>query len=109
MKNLQHFIFACALWACAWYALIQPVTWISNVFAFFTWAVFVLMILSTLESKAIIKSYQDGKHAPEWFDHLTYLPVIVMCAAMGHYGKAFAWSITYIFDLNNRHRALKKS
>lgn len=110
MKNFKHFIVACALWSLAWFGLVQPVTWVANLFAFITWASLLLFICGhyNKESRARIhQSHRDGKHAPVWFDWLTYGAIIILCAAMAHYGKAAAWLFIMSTDLGHREEAKK--
>lgn len=112
MKNLKHTLVALTLWTLAWFGLIQPVTWIANLFAFITWASLFLFFFGNASKamrETIIKTHRDGKHAPEWFDWITYLTIVFICAAAGHYGKACAWTFMMSVDLGHRKLSKEKS
>lgn len=108
MRNLFHLFFAVLLWVAAWFSCIQPVGWVGNVFSFLTWLLFCLVLLvgqSKAAKAASVKSHLDGKHAPAWFDVITYVTVISICAAGAVYWKAFAWTIIAFNDFANRKLA----
>lgn len=75
-----------------------------NVFAFTTWTFLVISLVGTGDkaNKRMIQTHRDGKHAPLWYDFITYLVPIFVCASFGDFGKAFAWVAMMAVDLYHR-------
>ncbi len=109
MKNFKHFLVACFLWSLVGFSFAHPILWVKNIFNFITWysviSLFVMQVLAPKED--LIKSYKEKKHAPLWFDVVTYLPIIFSCAAFGAFWQATVWLLVASEDYNRRALAEK--
>ena len=108
MRTLYyHLPIALCFWALCYFDFIRENIYATGLFNFVTWAVFVVMTLCLTPeaAKRIHESYRAGKHAPAWFDFITYIVPILFCAAFENYAKAGAWTIAVIIDFAYRQKA----
>ncbi|MDB6027524.1 MAG: hypothetical protein JWM68_3747 [Verrucomicrobiales bacterium] len=110
MKQIKNILIAGFLWALVYFSTLQPVWWCQNLFTFMTAIAVTAILIGLTEArkKELIKSHHDGKHCPEWFDHLTYVLIIFPCAAYGLWWKAGIWLLMMGRDLSARAEAQKE-
>jgi len=111
LYRVKTFILAVGINVLLWYAIIEKIEWAENIVLFYTWSIFVAMILIRTSGEAtekMLKSYRDGKHLPAWMGYVFYLYRILLPIAFGWTFTGFAWLIVALFDINTRNNAKEK-